>query len=311
MLHDKENIIIVLLIAVLQIVGAMAAMLILRQHVQPQCATLTPTNVTYDVVLRWAGPPVADEFGELRYALRSLENNADVNQVHIVAAGKVPTWVDRREVNCINEDVIIALGMKRINGSVEEAQRSSELCKIGFDLIPHLHERFVVMDDDYLLLHNRVPFFAQDGTPIVPSQIYMCHRALPFTKTIYAKKASKISSTFFSPGKRRFDYDIFPTMYEDTDVHKIPWSTQVLPEWTHASCSTYWLNDITVERHYVKRLLNYVLRHRPCFVCINDDWVLCADKDKHRADIEQFYKLLFPDVSRFERHHNRNELQPT
>ena len=258
----------------------------------------------YDIVLRWAGRDVTQEYGELRYALRSLHHNPDVRKVHLVYAGTLPRWLNQERVHCVNEDYIIHLGLRRIQTSIEKCQRSSELCKIGLDLIPDLYERFVTMDDDFLLLRKHIPFFTARGIPIIPSYVWMSHRAIPFRKTCYRQYASRIRKKVFETKNRdRLSYDIFPRMCARLKhVHRVPWTViDSNPSWREPVCATYWCNNRTVHQQSVARLLNYILRYRPCFVCINDDWAQNEEtRHEHELLLQTFYRYLFPTMSCYE-----------
>lgn len=267
------------------------------------CKDASYVSQSYDVVLRWAGSDVTKEYGELRYALRSLEHNPDVRQVHLVYAGTLPRWLNQEQVHCVKEDYIITLGLQRIQTSVEKCQRSSELCKIGFDLIPNLHERFVTMDDDFLLLRKNIPFFTARGTPIIPGNVWMSHRAIPFRKTCYRYHASRVKKEIFERKNcHRLWYDIFPRICSRLqNVLRVPWTVvDANPNWRAPICATYWCNNRTIHQQSVARLLNYILRFRPCFVCINDDWAQHNTKYKHKLLLQTFYSHLFPTISCYE-----------
>jgi hypothetical protein len=264
-------------------------------------------RIKYDAVVRWAGPPIASCNGELRYALRSLEKLTNLRRVFVVAAGTPPAWLNGETVTVVREDDIIIPGLRRIKATLGKSARSSELCKVGFDLIHDLLEHFVVLDDDYMILNSDPEFFTEKGLPVVPQKIFMCHRPLPMTRSLYRDQVLSLPANFYRPGKTRFQYDIFPEIYEDQFVKTVTWKDQNshFIQKNFRPSMTFWLNKGTVKNDHCKDLLHNVLTSRPDFVCINDDW---ADQDlvsiprirEYRMQLQKMYDVLFPNASIFE-----------
>jgi hypothetical protein len=100
--------------------------------------------------------------GELRYALRSLEQYAPwINRVHIITDDQTPTWINTSKVNIVSHrDIFPPEALLPVFNT-----RPIAFCAHH---IPGLAEHFILFEDDFMLGRRVMPqdFFTKDGKPI-------------------------------------------------------------------------------------------------------------------------------------------------
>ncbi len=103
------------------------------------------------------------ELGTLRYLLRSIETFCPwYRYIHLVVDGQTPEWLD------INHDKIRIVDHKEIFKDPKDLPTfNCHAIHVNLHNIPGLAERFILCDDDFLILKSTDPsFFFKGGKPV-------------------------------------------------------------------------------------------------------------------------------------------------
>jgi hypothetical protein len=118
--------------------------------------------------------------GELRYALRSLEQYAPwINRVHIITDDQIPPWINTSRVNIVyHRDIFPTDALLPVFNT-----RPIAFCA---HRIPGLAEHFLMFEDDFMLGRSvtKQDFFTKDGRPI----IWMAKRSNKRIELMLSKK---------------------------------------------------------------------------------------------------------------------------
>lgn len=277
-----------------------------------------PTRPRYgaiDVVYRWCSPLRFSGDGavirsrdnrELTYSLTSIACFMPwVRHVHIVHAGAppvlhqdpdfaYPTLEGRIFLHC--EKRLMKRAIPHVG--VKPRSRNSEPVKLAVPWIRGLSDRFVMLDDDYIVARRLSPdtfFDPDDGRPIYPRHIDGCHRPLPFDRALWANYVQSMSKRdrrrHYRSGQHR--RDILPEM-----IRRQVRSGEALrrKEWvTIQANSPYqafrrigwrlffgdWDGVAAFLGHRGKGLFNLLFtraflhtieRRGPTTICVNDNW---------------------------------------
>ena len=100
---------------------------------------------------------------ELRFSIRSFVRLRGIQNVHVVAKGAPPAWLDVSHPRIFWHNETALLEALRVERGIARplAVRNGEPAKLAIARAPHLAERFVLADDDYFI----VPRAAPTGAP--------------------------------------------------------------------------------------------------------------------------------------------------
>lgn len=268
-----------------------------------------------DVVYRWCAPerPSGDgqtnrsrDNRELTYSLSSVAAFMPwVRKVFIVFAGRPPDLDAeppfrfeglRARITFVDERDLFAKAQQRYG--IEVVSNNSEPVKLCLPFLEELAPRFVLMDDDFILMQPLgIALFADaSGLPLYPPHILHPHRPLLFVTADVASWAARLSDnekrTYLCADKERRD--------------PLPAMVTALCATGRARFSRHWLTLSTVaplealfevgphrawsrdwsgltffvmpkgkgqeKTAFVRRMLARAARRRPYSLCVNDDW---------------------------------------
>jgi hypothetical protein len=259
---------------------------------------------------------------ELLYSLRSLKNIKGILNVHIIAKGSPPKWLNLNKDNIFwwDEDILVnklanLYNIKNIN------IKSSEISKYCILFMKNLNERFIFMDDDYMIMPRvgeeltTALFFNENGIPIHPLKIKFSHRPMPFLKKSYMNELVNIGKNdmklLLTAGYQRFKIDPFIYMSLNMANNGTVISINIPTIGTHHPMETHLKNIIKYHKYatYLHESKNVVydffktiMRIKPYCICINDDWPW--DKEGYQYNmtiVHKFLNITFPDKSIWEK----------
>ena len=195
--------------------------------------TLSSRVLECDLVYRWVSPQIAKgsvsnpqryrDYGELRYSMRSFAQLAGVRNLHVLAKGSPPGWLNISHPRIFWWNETIFLEELRLALGITTALRvaNSEPAKLAIARIPNLSERFILVDDDILLI-PRAPnstvvmsthiFFDHQDLPLHPLPITNAHRPAAMLRSAYvnatATTAVQDIAHLLSSGDVRPEFDL-------------------------------------------------------------------------------------------------------
>lgn len=266
-----------------------------------------------DVLYRWANPESFQkkknvnlqryrDNKELLYSMRLIQNIKGIRNIHILAKGKAPKWLDITHPRIFYHDeeklfVKIAIDYK-LNPQIIEVY-NSESCKYLIPYLKGLHpKRFIMMDDDYLIepikdnkeMSTSI-FYNHEGIPFYPKQTQNCHRPIPFLTKDYINLVNQSSTkeieSILTQKKERTDpLDYWtPKLIKENKVIPIAFDSW-WTSWTYRNkkkinrimgkktefCLYFHNGNDGNNNFMIKRFLNLINKRKPIFVCVNDDW---------------------------------------
>jgi hypothetical protein len=270
----------------------------------------------------------AADNGELKYSLRSMEQNAPwVRKVYIVTDEQVPEWLD-----VTNEKVEI-IDIRQLLPPASLPCYNSVVIEHLLWKIPGLAEHFLYANDDMFFSRPVTPafFFTLEGMPIVRLQ-----------RAFFGKSMNKIKKTFSIPTniyrktihraalliEKRFVRYFSATPHHNIDaylksdyrrVFEIEFKNEIAATLTHHVRSEndiqriiYLYYSLAVKRGKLRLVgrkescrirlhkpdyMNFIRKYNPFLFCLNDSHH-ATDEDRKR--VNPFLEALFPEKSSFE-----------
>jgi hypothetical protein len=274
---------------------------------------------TCDVIYRWANPlavrPLSNasahatvqryrDNGELRFSMRSLARVKGVRNIHVVAKGPSPAWLDVTHPRIFWWNETLLLEKLRIERGITTPVMvsSSEPAKFGIYTLRHqLAERFLLVDDDYFLLSDEAPlstnlFFNSKGIPLHSIRMVNTHRPIPLLRDAYVRavqsETDEVVSRILTAGSNRNPHavdrlpDWSAQMHKEGTVERIlaksvarmPYNYSVNTP-SRRRATSFWLFSRygAITANQSAAFFASVQRHKPVMMCINDNWPKTAD----------------------------------
>ena len=234
--------------------------------------------IRYDVVYRYCSPEERSGDGkkirtrdnnELIHSIRSLNLLTDhFQKVVIIHRGSPP----KRSLRETAEKIIFVpeeelLGKVRREYQITVGFGNSEICKMGFHLIPNLSPWFLVMDDDFIVRTScNMDYFFREGLLGYPKD--SAHTPKLFNRQHYKSYIDSLSQeeklVYSDSGQNR--RDLFPNMI-----------ARFIQD-GKAKRRLFWSGFLSDRGSGVLQILvlmsffSYVDLTRKKFVCVNDHW---------------------------------------
>ena len=204
--------------------------------------------VDCDLVYRWVNPHAIsaaqakeiDDIAryryndELRFSMRSFSNVLGVRNIHVVAKGRNPHWLDvsHSRIFWWNETRILDQLRQELGFQSPLCVYNSEPAKLAIARIPNLASRFLLLDDDQFMVppaaganwpSTRI-FFDKHGIPLQTADIFHSHMPHPMLRDSYIAAAN-------SEGRRTLSRLLASGSKRGRLSHRI--NADRLVEWTY------------------------------------------------------------------------------
>ena len=262
---------------------------------------------------------------ELLYSMRLVTDILGIRNIHIIARGKPPDWLDISDPRIFyyNEEEKLEQFANKHNFDVSNINvYNSEVCKYFIPYLENLHsERFILMDDDYFIQpikhqFSKKPstalFFNKEGIPYHPHKVWFSHKPIGFMTKDYYELVEKSCKNFenvtkiLTSGKKRYDPfpewctelrkkgKIIPIKFDKFSTSNLLFLiSKFIPVKLTEFC-TYWHDSVT--SYNLNFFFNKIQENNALFVTINDDWP--RNKKKYDRIIYKFNNWLKKNITK-------------